>query len=146
MKIHVSKNGQQLGPYTIEQVNAEASAGRVTPADLARIEGGSSWQPLSMVPGFNPPPRRFHSNDPHTMNAPKKSIFMAADFFCALAAAIIYIIILEMSGYDIRDHGLPSWWFVPTPIIFIVIRVAWSRRKTSRQRKAKRIGLIGLIG
>jgi GYF domain 2 len=55
MRIYVTKNGHQLGPYTVEQVNAEASAGRVTPDDLAWIEGSwSKWRPLSMVPGFVP--------------------------------------------------------------------------------------------
>lgn len=49
------KDGGQLGPYTIEQLNTEASAGRVASDDLAWIKGSPSSQPLSTVPGFKPP-------------------------------------------------------------------------------------------
>jgi hypothetical protein len=51
--IHVAKNGQQFGPFTLEQLNAEA-AGRFAPTDLAWMDGWSSWQALSQVPGFAP--------------------------------------------------------------------------------------------
>jgi GYF domain 2 len=52
MQIYIAKEGQQLGPYTLEQLNAEASGGRIKPTDLAWIEGWSAWQPASAVPGF----------------------------------------------------------------------------------------------
>jgi hypothetical protein len=54
MNIYIVKGGQQLGPYTIDQVNAEASAGRVTSDDLAWVEGWSNWQPLLTLRGFTP--------------------------------------------------------------------------------------------
>ena len=55
MKIYISRDGQRLGPYTLQQINAGASFGSFTSSDLAWIEGWADWQPLSMVPGFVPP-------------------------------------------------------------------------------------------
>ena len=55
MKIFISRDGQQLGPYSVQQINAGAAFGSFTASDLAWIEGWANWQPLSMVPGFLPP-------------------------------------------------------------------------------------------
>ncbi len=52
MQIYIAKEGQQLGPYTIEQINAEAAAGRIKATDLAWVQGWTAWQPVSTVPGF----------------------------------------------------------------------------------------------
>jgi len=52
MQIYITRDGQQLGPYTLEQINSGASLGSFTSADLAWIEGWVDWQPLSKVPGF----------------------------------------------------------------------------------------------
>src|SRR5438034_9503493 len=52
MQVYLAKNGQQTGPYTVEQINAEAAAGRIKPTDLAWMQGWTAWQPVSTVPGF----------------------------------------------------------------------------------------------
>ena len=53
MKIHVSKNGIQLGPYTLEEIKNLAATGKVAPADWAYYDGAADWVPLSQVPGFS---------------------------------------------------------------------------------------------
>jgi uncharacterized RDD family membrane protein YckC len=54
MQIYISRNGQQLGPYTLEVVNAGLAAGSFSPDDLAWHEAATAWAPLSTVPGVTP--------------------------------------------------------------------------------------------
>jgi len=51
MLIHINRNGQQLGPYTLEQVNQYLTAGSLVPTDQAFTEGMPAWAPLETIPG-----------------------------------------------------------------------------------------------
>ena len=62
--IYISKNGQQLGPFTDAQIHEGLSQGRFTAFDLAWREGSPQWTPLSVVLGFPPPPPALFQNDP----------------------------------------------------------------------------------
>ena len=53
MDIHIHKDGQQVGPYSLEQVNEQLAQGTLQPTDLAFHEGLSNWTPLSQVAGVN---------------------------------------------------------------------------------------------
>jgi hypothetical protein len=48
----VSKDGQELGPFTADQVNAQLSGGMLDPEDLCWTEGFEDWYPLNAVEGF----------------------------------------------------------------------------------------------
>ena len=60
MQVFVSRNGQQLGPYSLEVINAGLSSGSFSADDLAWHEGAAAWAPLSTIPGVvigvRPPP------------------------------------------------------------------------------------------
>jgi GYF domain 2 len=51
MQIYIGKNGQQLGPFSLEEVNRKLADGIFTGTDLAWYEGAAGWAPLSGVPG-----------------------------------------------------------------------------------------------
>ena len=51
----VSKDGQQLGPWTADQVNAQLAGGMLEPADLCWTEGFEDWYPLNQIEGFMMP-------------------------------------------------------------------------------------------
>src|SRR5437764_13987831 len=51
MQIYVGKNGQQLGPFSIEEINRKLAGGTFAGSDLAWYEGAAGWAPLSGVPG-----------------------------------------------------------------------------------------------
>ena len=53
MQILVNRQGQQLGPFTIEQLRAELAAGNVGSQDLAWWEGAPAWVAVSAVPGIS---------------------------------------------------------------------------------------------
>lgn len=61
MLIHVSRDGQQFGPYTPEDVQAYLADGSLLASDLGWVEGTADWVPLpQLVSGSAPaPPPQF---------------------------------------------------------------------------------------
>jgi hypothetical protein len=51
MQIHIARNGQALGVFSLEEINRQLAAGTMTGSDLAWYEGAAGWAPLSSVPG-----------------------------------------------------------------------------------------------
>lgn len=51
MQITIVRDGQQMGPYPLEQVNTCLAQGMLIPSDLAWYEGAPGWVPLTQVPG-----------------------------------------------------------------------------------------------
>jgi hypothetical protein len=54
MKIYLSKEGKQAGPFSDAEVRAMLAAGDAFPEDLARREGAPAWQPLRALIGSSP--------------------------------------------------------------------------------------------
>ena len=52
MSFLISKDGQQIGPFTVEQVNSQLAGGMLDPTDLCWAEGFEDWYPLNQVEGF----------------------------------------------------------------------------------------------
>ncbi len=52
MLIHVSRDGAQFGPYTLEDANAYLAEGSLLPTDQAWHEGAPDWMPITEVPGI----------------------------------------------------------------------------------------------
>jgi hypothetical protein len=51
MNLYIAQNGQQTGPFTLDDVNKKIAAGLVQPTDLAWHEGLAGWQALSTISG-----------------------------------------------------------------------------------------------
>ena len=49
MNVYVSRDGQQYGPYPIEDVRAHLASGSLLPTDHAFCEGMTDWAPLERV-------------------------------------------------------------------------------------------------
>ncbi|MBT5321326.1 MAG: DUF4339 domain-containing protein, partial [Verrucomicrobiales bacterium] len=45
MMIHISRDGEQFGPYSPEQVQEYLAAGQLLPTDLVWYEGAADWVP-----------------------------------------------------------------------------------------------------
>jgi hypothetical protein len=56
MSIYIHKEGKQLGPFSLEDVNSKVLAGEFVASDPAWIDGWPEWQTLVAVPGFVPRP------------------------------------------------------------------------------------------
>jgi len=55
MMIHVMRDGQQFGPYTLEDVNTYLAQGTLLPTDQAWYEGAPDWMLITQVPGVLAP-------------------------------------------------------------------------------------------
>jgi len=49
---YYSKNGEQMGPVSQEELFAKTRGGEILPSDLIWREGMADWMPLSRVPEF----------------------------------------------------------------------------------------------
>src|SRR3954462_7642421 len=56
MQIYIGKNGQQLGPFSLEEINRKLADGTFAGTDLAWYEGAAGWTPLAGVAGVGIPP------------------------------------------------------------------------------------------
>ena len=50
MQITINRNGENHGPYALEQVREMLANGTLQPTDLAHYEGATDWMPLGQVP------------------------------------------------------------------------------------------------
>ncbi|MCW0220606.1 MAG: DUF4339 domain-containing protein [Prosthecobacter sp.] len=60
MTYHISRQGQQLGQLTEEDIRSRLQRGELSPADLCWKEGMSNWQPLGQTLPNNQPPQHPH--------------------------------------------------------------------------------------
>ena len=56
MQIYVGKNGQQLGPFSLEEINRKLADGTFAGTDLGWYEGAAGWAALSSIAGVVVPP------------------------------------------------------------------------------------------
>ncbi|MCE3004601.1 MAG: DUF4339 domain-containing protein, partial [Xanthomonadaceae bacterium] len=57
MQIHINRDGQNYGPYTLDEARQYLASGNLIDTDLAWFEGAANWMPLSQVPGIGPAAR-----------------------------------------------------------------------------------------
>lgn len=57
MQIHINRDGQNYGPYSLDEARQYLASGNLIDTDLAWFEGAANWMPLSQVPGIAAQPR-----------------------------------------------------------------------------------------
>ena len=55
MQIHIARDGKQLGPFPLEEINRQLAAGTLSLSDNAWYEGAAGWAALSTIPGVGAP-------------------------------------------------------------------------------------------
>jgi hypothetical protein len=53
MQIYIARDGKQLGPFPLEEINRQLAAGTLSLSDQAWYEGAAGWAALSTVPGVS---------------------------------------------------------------------------------------------
>ncbi len=54
MELHINRNGENFGPYSIEDVRGYLASGSLLSTDMAWHEGAVGWVPLSQVQAIAP--------------------------------------------------------------------------------------------
>ena len=52
MSFLIAKDGQEIGPFTMYQVNSQLAGGMLDPEDLCWAEGFEDWYPLNQIEDF----------------------------------------------------------------------------------------------
>lgn len=52
--VYLQREGQQYGPYPVEQVREMLARGEVLSSDYAWVEGAPDWVPVANLPGLQP--------------------------------------------------------------------------------------------
>ena len=53
MQITINRNGENFGPYPLEQVREMLTSGSIQGTDMAHYEGAAEWVPVNQVPGLH---------------------------------------------------------------------------------------------
>ena len=103
MKIHISKNGQNIGQFELSEVNRMLQSGQISSNDLAWQEGMTDWISIGRLPGVTastppipgtiPPPLR-HGSIPGSAGAISNYLVQSilVTLFCCLPLGIVAII------------------------------------------------------
>ena len=110
-EILVLKDGQQIGPYPLEEINRQISANAFAPSDLAWHEGLAEWQPLSSIAGVigsyvhhlhpPPPPVRtggWPSSSASNSSAPSSVGLLVGGYACAAVSLMFLPPFLGLAG------------------------------------------------
>ena len=121
MQIYLIQNGQQIGPFTVEQVRGMLAAQSITLTDQGWHEGLAGWQPLNTFlpsppkptapfPAYAAPrPVQMNVNQgasisvPRSKSSPVKKIF--AIVFGSTLALILIVCALNAAGIIDTERG-----------------------------------------
>jgi len=131
MSLLINKDGQQLGPYSLDEARALVLSGHLDADDWAWIDGAAEWIPLKDVPGFSSAP----STPPAAASAPATAqelwrghpsqvLNFGIYFFWALVLILALIIVVIIVLDDSRFWSAVIFGSV-TLIAFIQVFVAY---------------------
>jgi hypothetical protein len=103
MKIHITKNGQSLGQFSLADVNQMLESGEISANDLAWQEGMAQWVPVCSLPGVTagapPLPSNPQASSPVIPARPVASTIpnylvqsILVTLFCCLPFGVIAIV------------------------------------------------------
>jgi|694.fasta_scaffold140390_3 hypothetical protein len=129
MKIYIGRNGEQQGPYSIEELNNLAKLEPITGNDMCWYNGCAAWIPLSQLAGFipspSPPPTAvpsaFQQKQPSTASLPTAESGMGTN-----ANETLYYLVL-----DSEQAG---------PFTSGQLRAMWQNGKVNAQTKYCAVG------
>lgn len=93
MQVYVSKDGQQFGPYTLEQLGYYVSQGNFTIADHACYDG-QNWISVGQIPGFSRyllTPSAGLPTDPEPHQNKEEETLTLLEAFRLIGALIIFV-------------------------------------------------------
>jgi hypothetical protein len=104
MNLYIFKDGQQLGPYTLDQARGLFAAGTVQLTDLAWHEGLTDWIPLQRVQGFSAPSPQPASIAPSVPNHPSSPAF-------------------QQSGRPVLVWIISIFYFICSPLALVALAI-----------------------
>jgi hypothetical protein len=160
MLYHVSRNGQNYGPYTLEDLQRYVAAGNVLATDMAKSDEMPDWIPVSQVLGASmpaaPAPGAVYgapvpayaaaaSQYPDPPNLHWALVLLIGCFTCGLFLIIwIFVQAAWMRKVDPRSKALT--YFIVAMAIYVVMIVAEVAMMASAGNGTPSTGLTALCG
>jgi len=109
--IHISRQGQQLGPFPEEQIQDMLNSGMLSPNDLFWKEGNSAWEPISNAFHRTCPPPMGHMTgvtpSPISLSAVHPGFWLrfAAHLIDTVLVYIVVFVAAFVFGFAIAASG-----------------------------------------
>jgi len=135
MQLFVMKNGERLGPFSLEEVNRQLAAGTLEPADEAWYEGAPGLRALSSVTGVIMPGGASSSAASVTIATPPAAPAAAyAGFWIRAIAyvidALVLLVVSEIILLPLKvlpgDTALTYGALIPLLVCFSYMPAFWS--------------------
>lgn len=141
MKIHISKNGQNIGQFELSEVNRMLQTGQISSNDLAWQDGMQEWMPVRSIPGVTAgaPPLPSNPQTSYPPNLTPSAIpnylvqSILVTLFCCLPLGIVAIINAAQVNNKITAGDMAGameaskkakmwcWWsFVPALVFWVI--------------------------
>jgi len=139
MAIYITKNGQQLGPYSMAEVQNLLRSGTLDITELAWQEGLPDWVPLHQIPGFvfvppappAPPVATTTPEETHRLPAQNKSLLQKIGTGIVASGVILFklagpiLVLLKTGGTMLLSIGAYSliwgWKFAAGLVVLIFV-------------------------
>jgi hypothetical protein len=131
MLYHVTRNGQNYGPYTLEDLQRYVASGNVLPTDLAKSDDMPEWVPVSQVLGIAPgvpaayqqPPVQGYpaSNLPLYPDAPNLNwglVLLFAFFTCSLFM-FVWNLVLAAWLKRVQPNSKAVFYYAVATVLFL---------------------------
>jgi hypothetical protein len=89
MDIYVNKDGQQLGPYSLEQINQYLAEGSLLPQDPAWHDGLAEWTQLASISGVTSKVVQPPQFDPHAWQQQEQATMTSSEATEELESGLI---------------------------------------------------------
>ncbi|NBX76794.1 MAG: RDD family protein [Proteobacteria bacterium] len=108
----ISVNGQNLGPFTEEDMRAKLKTGEITSTTFIWCEGMANWIPLGQSPfGASMPPQMFNYQSPTTYATPAE-VDCYGGFWIRVLAYIIDGCLLAIPHAVFKNQGDIWGWLI----------------------------------
>jgi hypothetical protein len=100
MELHIARNDQEFGPYSLDEVNAKLASGELNYDDLAWFDGEPDWKPLREILGDSDPSESVAqeivpaANDTVSDGAGKKKPKSAGGKFKSIVGTVVGVLSL----------------------------------------------------
>ncbi len=146
MQIHIARNGQPVGPFSLEEVNRQLAAETLSLSDQAWYEGAAGWAPLSTVPGVT---GGTSSLGPVQTDTPASTIPTAGG--TAVAVTVVAPPTEPLAILSLVLSLLGLFGFCCTPVVFggiagvVCGHIALSRIKVRPELQGHGLAVAGLV-
>lgn len=101
MLLHINRNNEIFGPYSVEEARSYLLNARLSVSDFAQMEGTTEWIPLGSVPGLKiaPPPPAIPSPPSPPPLSGQSAVDSQIHFGYVLRDVVIVTVLTGIGGF-----------------------------------------------